>query len=158
MSELQVGDQAPDFKVAIAENKNLTLSELKGKYILLYFYPKDNTPGCTVEAREFNALLPEFQKLGAEIIGVSKDSLKSHDKFKSLFDLNFYLGSDIECELCQKYGVWVEKSMFGKKYMGINRASFLIDKEGKIAHIWPNVKVNGHAQEVLDKLNELSKK
>ena len=158
MSELQVGDQAPDFKVAIAENKNLTLSELKGKYILLYFYPKDNTPGCTVEAREFNALLPEFKKLGAEIIGVSKDSLKSHDKFKSLFDLNFHLGSDIECELCQKYGVWVEKSMFGKKYMGINRASFLIDKEGKIAHIWPNVKVNGHAQEVLDKLNELSKK
>lgn len=158
MSELQIGDQAPDFKVAIAENKNLTLSELKGKYVLLYFYPKDNTPGCTVEAREFNALLPEFKKLGAEIIGVSKDSLKSHDKFKSLFDLNFYLGSDSECQLCQKYGVWVEKSMFGKKYMGIDRASFLINKEGKIAHIWPNVKVNGHAQEVLDKLSELSKK
>lgn len=158
MSELQIGEQAPDFKVAIAENKNLTLSELKGKYVLLYFYPKDNTPGCTVEAREFNALLPEFKKLGAEVIGVSKDSLKSHDKFKSLFDLNFYLGSDIECELCQKYGVWVEKSMFGKKYMGINRASFLIDKEGKIAHIWQNVKANGHAQEVLDKLNKLKNK
>jgi len=158
MSELKIGDQAPDFKVAIAENKNLTLSELKGKYVLLYFYPKDNTPGCTVEAREFNALLPEFKKQGAEIIGISKDSLKSHDKFKSLFDLNFYLGSDAENQLCQKYGVWVEKSMFGKKYMGINRASFLIDKEGKIAYIWPNVKVNGHAQEVLDKLNVLNKK
>lgn len=158
MTELQIGNKAPDFKVAIAENRQLALSELKGKYVLLYFYPKDNTPGCTVEAREFNALLPEFKKLGAEIVGVSKDSLKSHDKFKSLFDLNFYLGSDAECQLCQKYGVWVEKSMFGKKYMGINRASFLIDKEGKIAHIWPNVKVNGHAQEALDKINELSKK
>ena len=155
MNKLQIGDQAPDFKVAIAENKNLTLSELKGKYVLLYFYPKDNTPGCTVEAREFNTLLPEFKKLGAEIIGVSKDSLKSHDKFKNLFDLNFYLGSDAECQLFQEYGVWVEKSMFGKKYMGIDRASFLIDKTGKIAYIWPNVKVNGHAQEVLDKLNEL---
>ena len=156
MSELQAGNIAPDFTVSIAENKQLSLSELSGRYVVLYFYPKDNTPGCTVEVRDFNALLPEFEKHGAEVIGVSKDSLKSHDKFKSLFGLQFHLGSDTECELCEKYGVWVEKSMFGKKYMGINRASFLIDKEGKIAHIWPKVKIKGHAQEVLDKIKELS--
>lgn len=157
MSELQAGNVAPDFKVSIAEDKQLSLSELSGKYVVLYFYPKDNTPGCTVEARDFNALFPEFEKHGAEVIGVSKDSLKSHDKFKSIFGLKFHLGSDTECELCQKYGAWIEKSMFGKKYMGINRASFLIDKAGKIAHIWPKVKVKGHAQEVLDKIKELSK-
>ena len=153
---LQPGNIAPDFTVSIAENKQLSLSELSGRYVVLYFYPKDNTPGCTIEARSFNALLPEFEKHGAEVIGVSKDSLKSHDKFKSLFDLKLHLGSDAEFELCKKYEVWIEKSMFGKKYMGINRTSFLIDKEGKIVHIWPKVKVRGHAQEVLDKIKELS--
>lgn len=156
MKELVVGDVAPDFKVSIGENKQISLSELAGKYIVLYFYPKDNTPGCTVEARDFNSLLPEFTKLNTEIIGVSRDSLKSHDKFRNLFGLKFHLGSDTESSLCQQYGVWIEKSMFGKKYMGINRASFLINKEGKIAHIWPKVKINGHAQEVLDKIKELS--
>lgn len=156
MKELVVGDVAPDFKISIGENKQISLSELAGKYIVLYFYPKDNTPGCTVEARDFNSLLPEFKKLNTEIIGVSRDSLKSHDKFRNLFGLKFHLGSDTESSLCQQYGVWIEKSMFGKKYMGINRASFLINKEGKIAHIWPKVKIKGHAQEVLDKIKELS--
>ena len=155
MSELQIGDVAPDFNVAIAEDNNLSLSDLFGKYVVLYFYPKDNTPGCTIQARGFNALLPEFQKLNAEVIGISKDSLKSHDKFKGLFGLKFNLGSDVECQLCQDYGVWVEKSMFGKKYMGINRVTFLIDKAGKIAHIWPKVKVAGHAEDVLEKIRLL---
>ena len=114
MSELQIGEKAPGFNVAIAEDKNLSLSELAGKYVVLYFYPKDNTPGCTTQAKDFNSLLPEFKKLDAEVIGISKDSLKSHDKFKGLFDLKFHLGSDVECQLCQDYGVWVQKSMFGK--------------------------------------------
>ncbi len=156
MSELQIGEKAPDFSVSIADNKNLELSDLSGKYVVLYFYPKDNTPGCTVEAKDFNELLPEFLSHGAEVIGISKDSLKSHDKFRELYDLKFYLGSDVECNICSDYGVWVQKSMFGKKYMGINRASFLIDKEGKIACIWPKVKVSGHAQEVLDKIKEIN--
>jgi thioredoxin-dependent peroxiredoxin len=156
MKELQIGDKAPAFSIAVAEGKNIVLSELKGKFVVLYFYPKDNTPGCTVEARGFNVLLSEFTKLNTEVIGVSKDSLKSHDKFKNLFGLNFHLGSDVECDLCKEYGVWVEKSMFGKKYMGINRVSFLIDQTGKIAHIWPKVSVLNHAQEVLDKVKELS--
>ena len=156
MSELMIGASAPDFKVLISEDKYISLSELLGKYVVLYFYPKNYTPGCTIEARGFSSLLPEFKKLGAEVIGVSKDSLKSHDKFKDLFGLKIYLGSDFEYKICQKYGVWVEKSMFGKKSMGINRTSFLIDREGKIAHIWPKVKISGHAQEVLDKISKIS--
>jgi peroxiredoxin Q/BCP len=156
MGELQIGDKAPEFSIAIAEDKNFVLSEQAGKFVVLYFYPRDNTPGCTVEARGFNELLPEFANINAEVIGVSKDSLKSHDKFRNLFGLDFHLGSDAECDLCKEYGVWVQKSMFGKKYMGINRASFLIDKAGKIAHIWPKVSLINHAQEVLDKTKELS--
>ena len=155
MRELNIGNKAPDFQVMIAEDKYFCLSEFIGKYIVLYFYPKDNTPGCNIEAQEFNLLFPEFQMLRAEIIGVSKDSLKSHDRFKDLLGLKFYLGADMTCNLCQKYGVLVEKSMFGKKYMGITRMSFLIDKEGNIAFIWHKVKIEGHAQEVLDKIKEL---
>jgi thioredoxin-dependent peroxiredoxin len=155
MSKLKQGMNAPDFSILVGEDKKLSLSELSGKYVVLYFYPKDNTPGCTIEARGFNALLSEFVNAGAEIIGVSRDDLKSHDNFKNLFGLNFYLGSDEECRICNDYGVWVEKSMFGKKYMGIDRVTFLIDKKGKIAHIWTKVKVNDHAQEVLNKIREL---
>lgn len=155
-NELKINDKAPDFTIAVAENKNISLSDLKGKYVVLYFYPKDNTPGCTIEARDFNSLLTEFTKFNAEIIGVSKDTLKSHDKFKNLFGLSFHLGADTECELCKKYNVWGEKSMFGKKYMGINRATFLINTEGKIAYIWPKVKIKGHAEAVLEKIKELS--
>ena len=157
MKELQIGDVAPDFNVAIAEDKNISLSDLSGKYVVLYFYPKDSTPGCTSQAKDFNALLPEFKKLDVEVIGVSKDSLKSHDKFKDLYDLQFHLGSDIDCDLCKDYGAWAQKSMFGKKYMGINRTTFLIDKVGKIAYIWPKVKVKGHVQEVLEQIRDLDK-
>ena len=157
MSELIIGDKAPEFSVAISENKLLTLEELQGKFVVLYFYPKDSTPGCTVEAKDFNSLLDEFADLDAEIIGISKDNISSHDKFRSKYDLQFALGADIEGKLCKDYGVWVQKSMFGKKYMGISRATFLIDPEGKIAYIWPKVSVAGHAKGVLNKLKEIKK-
>jgi len=155
MSELKIGDKAPDFSMSVAEGEALISKNLQGKYIVLYFYPKDNTPGCTVEAKDFNAFLSEFKALGAEIIGVSKDNLKSHDKFRGKYDLQFALGSDTEGKVCADYGAWAEKSMFGKKYMGIVRATFLINPEGKIAYIWPKVSVKGHAKEVLEKLREM---
>jgi peroxiredoxin Q/BCP len=157
MSELIIGDKAPDFAVNIADDNILTLKKLAGKFVVLYFYPKDSTPGCTVEARDFNSSLSEFKALGAEVIGVSKDDLKSHDKFREKHNLQFNLGSDIEGTMCADYGVWAEKSMFGKKYMGIIRATFLINPEGKIAYIWPKVSVMGHAQAVINKLKELQK-
>lgn len=155
MSKLVVGDKAPEFSIVIAENKSLTLKELQGKFVVLYFYPKDSTSGCTVEAKDFNSLLTEFANSGAEIIGISKDNISSHDKFRSKYDLQLTLGADIEGKLCEAYGVWVQKSMFGKKYMGVNRTTFLIDPEGKIAYIWPKVSVTGHAKSVLNKLKEI---
>jgi peroxiredoxin Q/BCP len=158
MTELMIGDRAPEFAINIADNSILTLEKLSGKFVVLYFYPKDNTPGCTIEARDFNSSLPEFKALNAEILGVSKDDLKSHNKFSDKYSLQFDLGSDIEGKMCVDYGVWVEKSMFGKKYMGITRATFLIDPEGQIAYIWPKVSVMGHAKAVINKLQELQKK
>lgn len=155
MSELAIGDKAPDFSLKVSETRVLSLHELKGKFVVLYFYPKDNTPGCTVEARDFNSLLPDFEKLNTEVIGVSKDNLKSHDKFRCNHGLEFLLGSDEDGKTCADYGVWVEKSMFGKKYMGINRSTFLISPEGKIAYIWPKVSVLGHAKEIIKKIKEL---
>ena len=156
MSNLKIGDKAPEFLVKISEDKEYSLEELKGKYVVLYFYPKDNTPGCTLEAMDFNELLQDFQVLNTMVLGVSRDNLKSHSKFKDKYNLKFNLGSDVEGETCSKYGVWVEKSMFGKKYMGVNRATFLINTQGKIAHIWPKVSVEGHAREVLNKIRDLS--
>jgi peroxiredoxin Q/BCP len=158
MTQLKIGDKAPEFSVKISEDKNLTLKDLKDKFVILYFYPKDNTPGCTIEARDFNSYLGDFKSLNTEIIGISRDSLKSHDKFCNNHGLEFTLGSDEEGKTCEKYGVWVEKSMFGKKYMGINRATFLVNPDGKIAHIWPNVSVLGHAKDVLKKVKELNDK
>lgn len=157
MMELIIGDKAPEFSINIADNSILTLEKLSGKFVVLYFYPKDNTPGCTIEARDFNSSLPEFKALNAEILGVSKDDLKSHNKFSDKYNLQFDLGSDIEGKMCVDYGVWAEKSMFGKKYMGITRATFLIDPKGKIAYIWPKVSVMGHAKAVINKLQELQK-
>lgn len=154
---LTIGATAPDFSMAISENNNISLSDLKGKFIVLYFYPKDDTPGCTVEAGGFNKLKPEFEKANAIIIGVSKDDLNSHDKFKKKYCLEFDLASDANSDTCEKYSVWGEKSMFGKKYMGITRATFLIDQEGKIAYIWPKVQVIGHASDVLNKIKKLTK-
>lgn len=155
MKKLAVGDMAPDFYIPVEEGVNIKLSDLKGNYVVLYFYPKDDTPGCTIEAQEFNKLNPEFEKLGAIIIGVSKDSLKSHNNFKEKYCLNFKLASDVESDTCEQYGVWVEKTIFLKKYMGINRATFLIDPKGQIAYIWPKVSALGHAKKVLEVLTQL---
>ena len=152
---LSVGDKAPNFEMPTDGNGTVSLADLKGKNVVLYFYPRDNTPGCTTEACDFNDNLPDFDKVDAEVIGVSKDSVESHDKFKAKKELNFTLASDENTSVCEDYGVWKEKNMYGKKYMGIERTTFLIDKEGIIRHIWPKVKVKGHVDEVLKAVKEL---
>ena len=157
MTKLQVGDQAPEFKINVAENKIISLSNFTGKYLVLYFYPKDSTPGCTIEAQDFNHHLQEFSSMECEVIGISKDDLSSHDKFCQKHDLRFMLGADTEGIMCKDYDVWAQKSMFGKKYMGINRSTFLIDPTGKIIYIWPKVSVSGHAKSVLNKLRDFVK-
>jgi len=149
-SLINEGDKAPAFSMPTDGGKDATLASFKGKKnVVLYFYPKDDTPGCTVEAKDFRDLQAKFDKADTVIIGVSKDSVKSHDKFKDKYSLSFTLGSDEDVSVCGAYGVWVEKSMYGKKYMGINRATFLIDKSGTVAKVWPKVSVTGHAAEVL---------
>ena len=157
MADLNIGDSAPDFTLPTNGNNEITLSALKGKNVIIYFYPKDDTPGCTKESCEFRDEYAGIQSLDAEIIGISKDNVTSHEKFATKYDLTFPLGADIEGTACEAYGVIAEKSMFGKKYMGIQRATFLIDKDGRIAHIWPKVKVSGHVAEVKQALEELQK-
>lgn len=153
---LAVGDIAPAFLMQTDGDGRVSLMDYLAKQnVVLYFYPKDDTPGCTQEAKDFRDMLAEFEKTGTAIIGVSKDSPKSHDKFKGKFELNFMLASDLTGKVCEDYGVWVEKNMYGKKYMGIQRATFLIDKKGRIAHIWPKVKIDGHAADVLEKVKAL---
>jgi len=147
---LNVGDKAPDFTLPVDGGKTVALSDLKGKNVVLYFYPKDDTPGCTIEAKDFRDHMKEFDKANTVVLGASKDSVKSHEKFKEKFCLPFPLLSDESGEMCAAYGVWAEKSMYGKKYMGIERATFLIDKTGVIRTIWPKVKVDGHVKEVLE--------
>jgi thioredoxin-dependent peroxiredoxin len=146
---LQPGDAAPDFDLPSDGGGHVRLADFKGKTLVLYFYPKDDTSGCTSEAQAFTAAADDFKKAGAVVVGVSKDSVKSHDKFKAKYDLNFPLGSDAEGKAVEAYGVWVEKSMYGRKYMGIERATYLIDGAGRIAKVWRKVKVTGHAAEVL---------
>lgn len=155
MINLNIGDKAPDFEMPTKDGSFVKLADLKGKFVVLYFYPKDDTPGCTIEAGEFNKLKPEFEKCGGVIIGVSKDDLNSHHKFKEKYCLEFDLASDKDSGTSEKYGVWGEKSMYGKKYMGISRTTYLIDKDGTIAHIWRDVAVSGHANAVLEKIKEL---
>ena len=157
MSTLQTGQPAPDFTCATDGSGELTLSELRGNYVVLYFYPKDDTPGCTKEACGFNENLQEFKGLNAEIIGVSKDNVSKHDKFKEKYALNFTLISDEDGTVCEKYGTWIEKSMYGRKYMGIERATFLINPDGTIAKIWRKVKVKGHVDEVKSEIETLKK-
>ncbi|MDX2074559.1 MAG: thioredoxin-dependent thiol peroxidase [Alphaproteobacteria bacterium] len=147
---LNPGDKAPAFDMEASNDTRMSLSALAGKNIVLYFYPKDDTPGCTIEAKDFRDLMKDFEKANTVIIGVSKDSVKSHDKFKEKYCLPFPLGSDEDGSVCEAYGVWVEKSMYGKKYMGIQRATFLIDGKGIIRNVWPKVSVDGHAKEVLE--------
>lgn len=148
-SSLNVGDTAPEFRMESTAGIQ-SLKQYKGKkHVVLYFYPKDDTPGCTLEAKDFRDLSAKFSKADTVVIGVSKDDMKSHEKFCAKFDLNFAVASDADGSVCAAYGTWVEKSMYGKKYMGIQRATFLIDKAGKIAAVWPKVSVTGHAAEVL---------
>ena len=147
---VEVGDKAPDFTLPADGGGAVSLKALKGKTVVLYFYPKDDTSGCTAEACAFRDGLPDFSKVKAEIVGVSPDSVASHDKFKEKFKLPFPLAADVDGKVCQTYGVWVEKSMYGRKYMGIERATFLVDAKGVVRKVWRNVKVAGHAEEVLE--------
>lgn len=145
----QDGDKAPDFTLATESGKPLKLSSLKGKPVVVYFYPKDDTSGCTLEAKDFSRLAPEFRKAGAEVVGISPDSVESHQKFSKKYDLAVRLAADTDKAVAGAYGVWVEKSMYGRKYMGVERSTFLVGKDGRIANSWRKVKVPGHAEEVL---------
>ncbi len=148
-SVLTVGDIAPEFTLPGDGGSTIALSSYRGKKVVLYFYPKDDTSGCTKEAIEFNGLKAEFEKANTVIIGMSPDSAKSHDKFKTKYDLTFPIAADEDKAALEAYGVWVEKSMYGRKYMGVERTTVLIGIEGHILAIWPKVKVDGHAAEVL---------
>ncbi len=143
------GQKAPDFDLATDSGDRVRLSRLKGKPVVVYFYPKDDTSGCTREAQAFTGLAAEFSATGARIIGISPDSVESHAKFRSKYDLGIDLASDPDRTAIEAFGVWVEKSMYGRKYMGVDRSTFLIDPKGKIARAWRKVKVPGHAEEVL---------
>ncbi|HYR87238.1 MAG TPA: thioredoxin-dependent thiol peroxidase [Terriglobia bacterium] len=151
---LKVGDKAPDFNVSTDAGQKVKLSDFKGKKIVLYFYPKDDTPGCTKEACAFRDGFDEIKDRGAVVLGVSTDSVDSHKKFKSKFELNFPLLADTDKKIVESYGVWKEKINYGKKYMGIERTTFIIDKDGKISHIFPKVKVDEHYDEVIDALED----
>ncbi len=145
-----LGDQAPDFTLPTDGNGSIKLSQLKGKKVVLYFYPKDDTSGCTAEACGFRDSFPDYSGAGAVVIGISKDSVASHDKFKKKHDLPFILASDTGSDVCEKYGTWVEKSMYGRKYMGIERCTFLLDDKGVVRGVWHKVKVPGHVTQVLE--------
>jgi len=150
MTILDIGSTPPDFTLPRDGGGTITLSGLRGNPVVLYFYPKDDTSGCTQEAIEFSGLRPQFEKLGAKVIGMSPDPVKKHDKFKTKHDLKVDLVADEDKAIIEAYGLWVEKSMYGRKYMGVERTTYLIDSAGKIAKIWNKVKVPGHAAEVLE--------
>ena len=147
---LTVNDPLPDFSLPTDGGATLSRGDLAGRKTVLYFYPKDDTPGCTKEAQGFRDAIDQFAAAGTTVVGVSKDSVASHDKFKAKHGLNFHLISDQEGCLCESCGVWVEKSMYGKKYMGIERATFLVDADGTVQRVWRKVKVPGHVEEVLE--------
>lgn len=153
---LKEGNFAPDFTINDSNGKPVSLKDFRGKDVVLYFYPKDNTSGCTQEACDFRDSFPEFEKLNAVVLGISADTEDSHKGFAKKFSLPFILLSDPEREVIQKYDVWKEKSMYGKKYMGIERTTFLIDKEGRIRKIFPKVKVDGHVDEILEIISNQS--
>jgi peroxiredoxin Q/BCP len=153
---LSEGDKAPAFTMPASGGRTVSSASLAGKPYVLYFYPKADTPGCTKEACAFQEALPQLGKIGIEVIGVSKDKMKPIEKFAEKFGLKFPLASDETTNVAEDYGVWVEKSMYGRKYMGLERSTFLIDKTGKIAKIWPKVKVEGHAAEVLEAVKHLA--
>ena len=146
----QEGDRAPDFSLPSDDGTSIALKDFRGKNVVLYFYPKDDTSGCTKEAIGFTEALKDFATLDAVVLGASRDSVAKHQKFKDKHDLGVTLISDEEGSLCSDYGVWVEKSMYGRTYMGVERATFLIDKSGKVKRVWRKVKIRGHVEEVLD--------
>jgi peroxiredoxin Q/BCP len=154
---LQDGDTAPDFELPTDTGENLKLSKLKGRAVVLYFYPKDDTEGCTAEAKDFTAMASKFRAAGAEIVGVSPDSAERHKKFRKKHDLDVHLAADEDKSVIEAYGVWAEKSMYGRKFMGVERSTFLIDKKGRIARSWRKVRVPGHAAEVLAAVKSLGK-
>ena len=149
MMELQTGDSVPNFILPSDKNEMVDISNFKGKNLVIYFYPKDDTPGCTIEAKDFSCAIDEFDKLNTVIIGISRDSVKKHQKFRSNHDLKHILLSDENAEVCQKFNCWVEKSMYGKKYMGIARRTYLVNTVGIIVKIWLDVIIKGHIEEVI---------
>lgn len=156
MAELRIGDQAPDFNLPRDGGGTISLSQFRGRPVVVYFYPKDDTSSCTTEAIDFSGLASAFEEAGAVVIGISPDSVTSHDKFVSKRALTIPLAADVERQAIEGFGVWQEKSMYGRAYMGVVRSTFLIDKDGKVAQIWPKVKVKGHAEEVLAATRQLS--
>lgn len=152
---MKLNSKAPIFKLPSTNKKDYSLKDSLGKYVIIYFYPKDDTPGCTIETNDFNKLLPKFKKLNCEIIGISKDNLKSHDKFREKYKIRFDLLADEEIKVLKKYKVWAKKKFMGREFMGIVRTTFLIDKKGNIIKIWNNVKVKDHAKEVLETLQNI---
>jgi peroxiredoxin Q/BCP len=152
---LSTGSPAPDFSLATDSGATVTLSSLKGKPVVIYFYPKDDTSGCTLEALDFTALKSDFDALGATVIGISPDSVKAHCKFRDKHGLGIILAADEERQAIDAYGVWAEKSMYGRKYMGVDRSTFLVGRDGRIAREWRGVKVPDHAREVLEAVRAL---
>ncbi|MDB5689515.1 MAG: peroxiredoxin [Sphingomonas bacterium] len=146
---IETGDKAPDVTLQLADGSSTPLGTMLGRTLVLYFYPKDDTSGCTREAQDFSALVDAFEESGATILGISKDTPKAHGKFTEKYELKVALATDADGSVCEAFGTWIEKSMYGRKYMGIDRATFLIDKDGTIARVWRKVKVPGHAEEVL---------
>ena len=152
---MKINSKALNFTLPSTSNENYNLKDSTGKYVVIYFYPKDDTPGCTIETNDFNKLLPKFKKLGCDVFGISKDSLKSHNKFREKYKIKFDLLADEEIKVLKKYKVWGKKKFMGREFMGIIRTTFLIDKKGKIIKIWNNVKVKDHAKEVLETLKNI---
>ncbi len=153
--KVKVGSKAPPIKLPATGGESFSLKSLIGKKVILYFYPKDDTPGCTKESCGFRDNLPDFTKVNAEVVGISKDSITKHEKFKAKYDLNFELASDEENTVCESYGVWKEKNMYGRKYMGIERSTFLIDEKGVLRAEWRKVKVPGHVESVLAAVQDM---
>ena len=153
---IDAGSPAPGFTAPTNDGASLSLDSLRGKAVVLYFYPRDDTPGCMREAQEFTEALGEFAAAGAEIVGVSKDTTAKHDKFRAKYGLPFTLVSDAEGDICERYGVWVEKKNYGKTYMGIERSTFLIDADGTVSKVWRKVKVAGHVDAVLGAVKDLN--
>ena len=152
---VEEGDRVPDVKLVATDGREIGPLDFKGNKLVLYFYPKDDTSGCTREAQDFSALAEEFEKAGTWILGVSKDDSKSHEKFTGKYDLKIQLATDADGSVCEAFGTWTEKSMYGRKYMGIERATFLIDRDSIVKRVWRKVKVPGHAEQVLEAAREL---